>query len=165
MKNSAHNFVTQVAKVIQNKEIEDKIAFIENGQTITYSELLTNAAQVAASLKKRGVQPGQRVTLVMSEGIDFVVTFLGILHLGAVAMPVNAWLGEKAVAQAIEVAESSMTVVSRSALMSKTFCTPMVTLRPCLRLWTAKILQLGFSHPELLALQRSASTLMPISPC
>ena len=117
MKNSAHNFVTQVAKVIQNKEIEDKIAFIENGQTITYSELLTNAAQVAASLKKRGVQPGQRVTLVMSEGIDFVVTFLGILHLGAVAMPVNAWLGEKAVAQAIEVAESSMTVVSRSKVL------------------------------------------------
>lgn len=109
--NSNTNFVSIVADLARRRGYGQHIAFVEGDRSITYSELLKRSAGVGAALRNLGITSGTRVTVLMPEGIDFVSIFLGILHTGAVAMPVNAWLGEDAVSQAVTMADSDVTVV------------------------------------------------------
>lgn len=55
----------------------------------TYSHLGETAARVAAGLRAWGVQPGERVALVMENSPEFVVAYLGIGLAGGVAVPIN----------------------------------------------------------------------------
>src|SRR5664279_3288013 len=48
--------------------------------------------RAAGALKAMGVQPEQRVALVMLDGVDFPATFLGAIKLGAVPVPLNTML-------------------------------------------------------------------------
>jgi long-chain acyl-CoA synthetase len=50
------------------------------------------AAQVAAGLRARGVQPGARVALFMGNHPDWLIALYGILYAGASAVPINAKL-------------------------------------------------------------------------
>ena len=87
--NSNTNFVSIVADLARRRGYGQHIAFVEGDRSITYSELLKRSAGVGAALRNLGITSGTRVTVLMPEGIDFVSIFLGILHTGAVAMPVN----------------------------------------------------------------------------
>ncbi len=55
---------------------------------ITYGGLLVEASAVAAGLRERGIQRGDRVALVLPTGLDFLRTFQGILLAGAVPVPI-----------------------------------------------------------------------------
>lgn len=53
----------------------------------SYAELYDRARTVAAALMERGVQPGERVALVLPTGWDFVEAFYGVQLAGAVPVP------------------------------------------------------------------------------
>lgn len=59
---------------------------------LSYDQLLHRAAAVAGDLRARGVQPGDRVGLVLPNVPAFPVLFYGILLAGAVAVPMNPLL-------------------------------------------------------------------------
>jgi amino acid adenylation domain-containing protein len=65
-------------------------AFLEDGETVserlTYGELDARARALAALLQERGFT-GQRALLLYPSGLDFVVSFLGCLYAGVVAVP------------------------------------------------------------------------------
>jgi 1-acyl-sn-glycerol-3-phosphate acyltransferase len=56
--------------------------------TLTYGELSRAARQVAAGLLARNISRGDRVALMLPTGIDFFVSFFGVLHAGAVPVPI-----------------------------------------------------------------------------
>jgi acyl-CoA synthetase (AMP-forming)/AMP-acid ligase II len=56
--------------------------------SLTYGELHRRALAVAARLRRR-YAPGERALLAFPQGLDFVVAFLGCLHAGVIAVPVN----------------------------------------------------------------------------
>jgi acyl-CoA synthetase (AMP-forming)/AMP-acid ligase II len=58
-------------------------------QTVTFSEFDAAAAQVATLLDRAGVQPGDRVGLMLPNTPAFAIVFYGILYHGAVAVPMN----------------------------------------------------------------------------
>ena len=60
-----------------------------DGTTTTYSELADNAARFAAYLDSRGLRPGDRVGVMLASGPEFAVVFYGVLHAGAVVVPMN----------------------------------------------------------------------------
>ena len=60
-----------------------------DGTTTTYSELADNAARFAAYLDDRGLRPGDRVGVMLASGPEFAVVFYGVLHAGAVVVPMN----------------------------------------------------------------------------
>ena len=63
---------------------------IRDGATTTsYAELLRTAAAVAAHLRSAGVQPGDRVAILLQRGADAAAAFFGILAAGAVAININ----------------------------------------------------------------------------
>ncbi|MFN2308896.1 MAG: AMP-binding protein [Gammaproteobacteria bacterium] len=59
----------------------------ERIESLSFGELQSGAAEVAAGLIARGVQPGQIIALMLPSGLDFFFAFYGILLAGAVPAP------------------------------------------------------------------------------
>ncbi|MBC7305047.1 MAG: AMP-binding protein, partial [Nocardia sp.] len=59
------------------------------GERLSYRRLWNRAAEVSGGLRDRGIQPGDRVAILLHAGTEWVVGFLGIVLSGAVAVPVN----------------------------------------------------------------------------
>ena len=55
---------------------------------LTYGQLASKAIAVGRGLIMRDIVPGDRVALMLPTGIDFFVAFFGILHAGAVPVPI-----------------------------------------------------------------------------
>jgi O-succinylbenzoic acid--CoA ligase len=70
----------------------DAEALVGDGQRLTYSELAEAAGAVAARLRELGVRPGMRVAMYLANRIEFITVYLGILRLGAVAVPMDVRL-------------------------------------------------------------------------
>jgi acyl carrier protein len=59
------------------------------GETpVSYAELQEGAAQVAAGLLERGLQPGQSVSIMLPTGRDYFRCFFGVLLAGGVPVPI-----------------------------------------------------------------------------
>jgi acetyl-CoA synthetase len=71
----------------------DKVAVLEavgdDLVPLTYAELGARSARLANHLTARGVRPGDRVAVKLSQGIDMAVAVLGILRAGAVVVPLS----------------------------------------------------------------------------
>lgn len=59
------------------------------GTTITYGELDRAGTAFARALLAQGLQPGDRVLLLLGNGVPLVVALLGTLRAGGVMVPVN----------------------------------------------------------------------------
>ena len=59
---------------------------------ITYAELQRLTDRAAHALRSRGVEPEQRVAVLLSDGPAWAATFFAALKLGAVAVPLNTRL-------------------------------------------------------------------------
>ncbi len=72
---------------------------LEDGriQRLTYAELEREVANFAAGLAAMGVQRGDRVGLLMENGVEATVTFLAIVHLGAIMVPLFSGFAADAV--------------------------------------------------------------------
>jgi long-chain acyl-CoA synthetase len=57
----------------------------------TFADIHAQALKVAAVLQARGIAKGDRVAVAMRNYPEWVTSFCGILILGAVAVPMNAW--------------------------------------------------------------------------
>ena len=60
-----------------------------DGATTTFSELADNAARFAAYLGDRGLGPGDRVGVMLANRPEFAMVFYGVLHAGAVVVPID----------------------------------------------------------------------------
>lgn len=56
---------------------------------VTYAALQAAANRAGNALRVAGVQPEQRVALLLLDGWEFVATFLGAMKIGAVPVPMN----------------------------------------------------------------------------
>jgi long-chain acyl-CoA synthetase len=70
----------------------DRTAVVLGPTKVTYRELWHGARQYAAVLRERGVEPGDRVALLLPNTPHFPLSYFGVLALGAVAVPVHALL-------------------------------------------------------------------------
>jgi long-chain acyl-CoA synthetase len=64
---------------------------------LSYSELLTAAARVAGLLQAKGVEPGDRVGIMLPNVPYFPVVYYGALRAGATIVPMNVLLKEREV--------------------------------------------------------------------
>jgi crotonobetaine/carnitine-CoA ligase len=65
---------------------------IVDGDSLTYGALHHQAAQVAGLLRQFDVQPGDRVAIMLPNGLDIVRAWAGVGRLGAVAVMINTEL-------------------------------------------------------------------------
>jgi len=70
----------------------DSVALRCDDQTYTYAQFDDAAARVATLLRQAGIEPGDRVGVMLPNGPAFAAAFYGILYAGAVAVPMNPLL-------------------------------------------------------------------------
>jgi acetyl-CoA synthetase len=96
------NWVKSVLKWAGDPDTAQQLAVVaerEDGsvQSVTFSELERRVTSFAAGLKSRGVRRGDRVGLLMENGIEATVTMLGLSWLGAIAVPLFSGFGVDAI--------------------------------------------------------------------
>ena len=70
----------------------EKVAIECGEQRVTYAQLVEQVNRVGNALKSLGVQPEQRVALLLLDTPDFAYCFFGAIKIGAVAVPLNTLL-------------------------------------------------------------------------
>ncbi|HET9665255.1 MAG TPA: class I adenylate-forming enzyme family protein, partial [Desertimonas sp.] len=67
----------------------DSVAIIGRNRSTTYSELTEMVARARGGFLANGIANGDRVVIVCSNGLPFVVAYLALLGIGAVTVPLN----------------------------------------------------------------------------
>ncbi|OBF84547.1 long-chain-fatty-acid--CoA ligase [Mycobacterium sp. 852002-51163_SCH5372311] len=70
----------------------DRVALRCGDLRLTFAELDAAAARVATLLQRAGVEPGDRVGVMLPNTPAFAIAFYGIMYRGAVAVPMNPLL-------------------------------------------------------------------------
>ena len=63
---------------------------VPGGAEVTYAEFGDEIERVAELLAGAGVQPGRAVSIVLPNGLEFMVVFLAVARAGAIAAPLNS---------------------------------------------------------------------------
>jgi benzoate-CoA ligase len=93
-----------------------KPAFVDDSGTLTYGELDERVRRVAAGLRGLGIRREERVLLVMQDGIDWPVAFLGAMYAGVVPVAVNTLLTADDYAYMLEHSRAQAVLVSGALL-------------------------------------------------
>ncbi|MFG5409571.1 benzoate-CoA ligase family protein [Piscinibacter sakaiensis] len=70
----------------------DKLAYVDELGSLRYGELAGRIRRVAGALRAAGVRREERVLLLMHDGADWPVAFLGAIYAGVVPVAVNTLL-------------------------------------------------------------------------
>lgn len=105
----------------------DQVAYrIVDGDSLTFAEWDASASRVARGLIAAGVEPGDRVGLLLepADALHWIVSYAAIHRAGAVAVPMNPRLAAPEIARLIEHCEARAVIVGdrtvnghRSALL------------------------------------------------
>jgi long-chain acyl-CoA synthetase len=76
----------------------DRVALRLGEATTTYRELDHDSARVAGLLRDRGMQPGDRVGVMLPNTPEFALVYYGVLRAGGVVVPMNPLLKAREVA-------------------------------------------------------------------
>lgn len=91
-----------VDTILDNEEARERIAVVgetENGDArqLTYAELADEVRGFAAGLIALGFRKGDRIGLLMENGIEASVTLIAIAYIGAIAVPLFSGFGSDAI--------------------------------------------------------------------
>ena len=84
------NFAQHLIDINTNRP--QKIAFVDEKGTLSYSELFNKVRRMASALQALGVRREERVLLLMHDCNDWPVSFLGAMYAGIVPVAVNTLL-------------------------------------------------------------------------
>lgn len=68
---------------------ESRVAVLFEHREITYAELRQETERVARKLSALQIFQGDRVAILLADSPDFIASFVGIISLGAIAVPIN----------------------------------------------------------------------------
>ena len=86
--NAAHDLIERNLEAGRR----DKLAFIDDRQSITYGELARRVNRFAAGLRSIGIEREDRILLCLLDTIDWPTVFLGAIKAGIVPVCVNTLL-------------------------------------------------------------------------
>jgi amino acid adenylation domain-containing protein len=67
-------------------------AVVDGDQVTSYGQLAEHSLGIAAALRAAGVEPGQRVGILLQRGAAAAAAFFGVLSSGGITVQVNEWL-------------------------------------------------------------------------
>jgi benzoate-CoA ligase family protein len=69
-----------------------RLALTGTGGNLTYAQLLDKVRRTAAGLRELGLEPEQRMVMVMADSPDFTAVYLAAMQMGAIPVPVSTML-------------------------------------------------------------------------
>ena len=64
-------------------------AVLPGGQPLTFRELDARVRKIASALRRRGLQSGERLALLMPNGVEYIELVYACSLLGVIAVPIN----------------------------------------------------------------------------
>ena len=92
-------------------ELPEHIAVILDQRRISFAELDRAARGVAASLRSRGIEPGDKVALLVPNVPEFTIAYFGALYAGATVVPINVLAAAPEVAYFLKDSDVKLLVV------------------------------------------------------
>ena len=99
-----------------NRGRADKPAFVDDSGTLRYGQLDERVRRLAAGLRGAGLKREERVLLLMHDGLDWPVAFLGAMYAGLVPVAVNTLLTADDYAYMLEHSRAQAVLVSGALL-------------------------------------------------
>ena len=101
----------------------DKTAFIDPARNVTYGELRDAAARIGPMLARLGIEPENRIALILLDTVDFPILFWGAIRAGIIPVLLNTrftadqyrYLLEDSRAKAVFVSTALLPVVLEAA--------------------------------------------------
>ncbi|MGB4059708.1 MAG: benzoate-CoA ligase family protein [Burkholderiaceae bacterium] len=103
-----------------NAQRPTKLAFVDDLGSLTYSQLAERIQRTAAGLLALGLRREERVLLLMQDGTDWPVSFLGTMYAGLVPVAVNTLLTADDYAYMLEHSRAQAALVSGALLPALT---------------------------------------------
>lgn len=99
----------------------DRLATVDGTQRLTWAELDARVTNLARWMLTKGIAPGDRIALLLTDGAPFVTTLLACGRIGAIAVLLNWRLSPAEIAWIIGNAEPAMTFANPrfSALLAE----------------------------------------------
>ncbi len=91
----------------------EAIAIVSGERSVSYAELDQLANGVAAGLREQGVERGDRVTIMLPNGVEAVAAIQGTLRAGAAISPLNPTTKRDRLAQVLERTEPALVLCDR----------------------------------------------------
>ncbi|NVM89480.1 benzoate-CoA ligase [Variovorax sp. SG517] len=99
-----------------NRERAARTAYIDDRGTMSYGQLDERSRRLAAALQAAGIRREERVLLLMLDGNDWPVSFLGSLYAGVVPVAVNTLLTPDDYAYMLDHSRAQAVLVSGALL-------------------------------------------------
>lgn len=100
---------------------DNMTAVVFAGRDITYAELREATTGTAGRLAGLGLDPGDRVTILLHDSPEFIASFLAIQSLGLIAVPIN--MGLRVKEQRLILADCT----ARAAIVEADLCNTLLT--------------------------------------
>jgi long-chain acyl-CoA synthetase len=88
----------------------DRVAIRMGDRAISYAELDRAASGIAASLRARGLAPGDKIAMLVPNVPEFTMAYFGILYAGCTVVPINVLLSGQEIHYHLEDSESKLLV-------------------------------------------------------
>ena len=95
-----------------------RVAVQDLERRLTYGELVSECAQVGASMAAIGVEAGDRVVLLIPNSVDYVVAALATLWIGAVFVPMDVQDAPRRLTSLIDDCSPTLIIVQDDGLVS-----------------------------------------------
>jgi benzoate-CoA ligase family protein len=109
----------------------DRIAYRDDRSQLTYRELAERVNRAGNALLNLGIQPEQRVVLLMLDTLDFPAVFLGALKIGAVPVPVSTLFTPEDIRYILEDSRARAVIVSDALYTKLAAAQGGTLLQPC----------------------------------
>ena len=94
---------------------DEAVALVAPDRTLTYGQLRAEVGAARGGLARLGVRPDDRVALVLPNDWPFVVAYLAVLGVGAVAVPIDPSMPAPAVTQEIDMVRAGVAIAGPTA--------------------------------------------------
>lgn len=98
------------------EQYPDKLALTFQGNQLSYRELDEQVNKLARSLRRIGVRKGDKVGILMTNSIQFVLSYYAIARLGGVIVPLNIMLKGEELRYILDDAETKVLLTMDSYL-------------------------------------------------
>lgn len=101
-------------EAVQNRP--DHVALVQDEEQLTYAELCAQVHKFANALTKKGLQKGDRVAIMLENGIEYVISYYAVLVSGGVVVQNNPKYTARELYYQINDSEATMLIIADALL-------------------------------------------------
>lgn len=106
-------------KIFNQYAEKEALVYVDDGRRFTFKEINHQVDMIAKSLLSIGIKKGDHIALISCNSPEWIITFLGILKIGAVCVCINYKSTEEEIDYMLKKSKSTILVVSEKDMIEK----------------------------------------------